>query len=183
MLDALLRNWTKPALAALARKIARRGPAVALAGLTLGLVALPLFALGFYLAGLGVLLASRVVSALAAGAARETGNTAALAAGFAFDAVVLAGVPFAFALGDPTRALSAVFLIFALSANTASAFAFADSDGLARGLVGSFEVLIAIAFASVFPERFALIAYVLGVLCFVAAGARLAPHVAQGRSP
>lgn len=182
MLDALLRRWTKPVSAAAARKIAGRGPAFALAGLAFGLAALPLFALGYYLAGLGVLLASRLVSALAAQAARETGNPALLAANAALDAVVLSGVPFAFALNDPARALPAVFLIFALSANTASAFAFADSDGLARGIVGTLEYLIAVALASVFPERFALIAYVLGVLCFVAAGARLAPHVAQGRS-
>ena len=156
--------------------------AFSLAGLALGLVALPLFSLGFYLAGFGVLLASRLVSALASAEAREMGNTAQFAANSAFDAVVLSGVPFAFALGDPDCALAAVFLIFALSANMASAFAFADSDGLARGIIGTLEYLIALALVSVFPERFALIAYVLGVLCFVAAGARLAPHVAQGRS-
>ena len=183
MLDALLRKWTKPAFAAVARRFVRTGALFSLLGLALGLAALPLFAFRFYPAGLVLLLASRPVSALAAAAARETGNTAALAANFAFDAVVLAGAPFAFALADPPRALAATFLIFAMSANTASAFAFADSDGVARGMIGQFEILVAIALASLFPEWFAVIAYVLGFLCFAAAGVRLAPHVAQGRSP
>ncbi len=36
--------------------------------------------------------------------------------------------------------------------------------------------------ACVFPDRFALLAYGLGVLCFVAAGARIAAWIAQWRT-
>lgn len=182
MLDALLRRWTRPLFDAAARRHAGRGAAFTLAALVLGLAALAFFASALYPAGLVLLLVSRPLAALAAASARLEDRTDLLAAAFALDAVVLAGVPFAFALADPSHALAATFLIFALSANTASSFAFADAEGVARGLIGPFEILIGFTLVALCPAWFGPIAYVLGVLCFVSAGARLAPHVAQRRS-
>ena len=133
----------------------------------------------YYLFGLSLLLLSRLQAGFAAVTARGSEAANRLALVCVFDAVVIAGLPFAFALGDPTRALACVFLTFALSVNIASAFAFATGDGPVRGGIWNTEIIIAIAFACVFPDRFSVIAYVLGVLCFVASGARVAVGIAE----
>jgi hypothetical protein len=92
--------------------------------------------------------------------------------GAAFEVMFLAGVPFAFALDAPGSALSASLLLFGLIASaTASLFANAGR-GLATGDVAI--GIIASALACLRPDWFALIAYMLALACFVAAGARIA---------
>jgi hypothetical protein len=135
---------------------------------------MPAIALRAYLPGLALVLLSRPISGLAAAAARQSG-TAALSS--VLDSIFFAGLPFAFALADPSRALASVFLMFALAAHSASFFAFPQT----RGWIGNFELVIGIALACVFPDLFAIVAYVLGVLFFVAAGGRIAAWI--GRSP
>lgn len=173
MLDALLRRLTEPALEAVARRFSANALVFAFAGLALGLAALPAIAMRFYLPALAVVVVSRPVAGVAAAAGRQSGQGDGLVS--VFDAICFAGVLFAFALADPSRALAAVFLMFGLTAQWASALA------LGRAWLGNFEILVAIAIACIFPDRFAIIAYVLGVLCFVAAGARIAALVAQRR--
>ena len=175
MLDAVLGRWTRSALSAAALWLPLKPWMFSVAALVLGLAALPAIYLGAYRVSIGLLLASRPLSILATTKARAVGDIDMLAGNCLFDVVVFSGVPFAFALGDPTRALAAVFLIFAMSVNTASQFAFADADGPGRGLIGNLEILIGFGLACVFPDQFPLVAYVLGVLCFVAAGMRIAP--------
>lgn len=174
MLDAFLRRLTGPALDAVARRFAVNAPALAFLGFAIGLAALPAIALKMYLPGLALLVLSRPVSALAAAAARQSEQGDRVVT--AFDAICFAGVLFAFALADPSRAMAAVFLMFGLAARLASALM------SARSLIGNSEILVAVAIACVFPDRFAIVAYVLGVLFFVAAGARIAASIAQGRS-
>lgn len=176
MLDALLRRVTGPALDAVARRFSPDALVMALAGLLVGLAALPVLSLHYYLPGLALLLLSRPLAALSAAAARLYGETGLY--GAVFDAVVLAGMPFAFVLADPSRGLAAAFLMFGLVAQTSSRIAFRET----RGLIGNFEILIAITIACVVPDRFGIIAYILGVLCFAAAGARLATGIVQRRA-
>lgn len=175
MLDELLRRLTEPVLDALARRIALNAAALAFLGLATGLAALPAIALHYYLPGLALLVLSRPIAGLAAAAARRSERGDAVVA--VFDAICFAGVLFSFALADPSRAMAAVFLLFGLAARLASELV------STRALIGNFEILIAVAIACFFPNLFPVVAYVLGVLFFVAAGARIAAHIANWRSP
>ena len=74
----------------------------------------------------------------------------------------LLALPFGFALAAPDRALAAMFLMFALSVLTV----------LGRGHVAVVTWLVAAAFliACIFPDHFSLLAYIIGVIAFIAAG-------------
>ena len=85
-------------------------------------------------------------------------------------AIAGAGLAFAFALAEPDRALAAMFLMFGLVARTA-ADAIAPTD---TGLIGKIELFVAFAVACLFPRWFSIVAYAFGILCFVAAGSRVA---------
>ena len=98
--------------------------------------------------------------------------------------------PFAFALAAPSRALAAMFLMLGLVARAAAATAAArlqDSGPILAGLeqasalVGKTELFVAFAAACVFPNWFSLIAYVVGILCFVAVGSRVAANAVSLR--
>jgi hypothetical protein len=87
------------------------------------------------------------------------------AAGLGSTALVLGlgqlALPFGFVLADPSRALAAMFLMFALTVLTVlrGGHVSAVTRGAAAGLL----------LAAVFPDRFSLFAYVVGVMAFVAA--------------
>jgi hypothetical protein len=176
MLDALLRRVTGPAFDAAARRFSPSAVVVALAGFLVGLGALPVVSLYYYWPGLALLILSRPLAALSAAAVRRDGGTSDF--GAVFDAVVFAGIPFAFVLADASRGLAAVFLMFGMVAQLSSAIAFRET----RGLIGNLEILVAITIACAFPDRFGIVAYISGVLCFAAAGARLATGIAEGRA-
>ncbi len=110
------------------------------------------------------------------------------------DLIFFAGLPFAFALADPARGLAAVFFVFGILASGASSLAFtvvAEEQGAAvtpRGytalgylarLMEDSEFFVAFAIACVAPQAFSVIAYIVGVLCFMTAGARIAFAVAR----
>jgi hypothetical protein len=82
----------------------------------------------------------------------------------------LLALPFGFALADASRALAAMFAMFALTVLTV----------LARGHVSVVTWLAAAMFllACLFPDRFSLLAYLIGVTAFVATG-----QGAAGRAP
>jgi hypothetical protein len=71
-------------------------------------------------------------------------------------------IPFGFAIAEPDRALAAMFLMLALSVLTV----------LRRGHVAAVTWLIAAVFllACIFPNYFSLLAYIIGVMAFIAAG-------------
>jgi hypothetical protein len=163
MLDAGLERLFGPALEAVARPVGRAATALALAAFVIGLAAVPLLAWNLLWAAGAVFVASRILAAIAS---RASAGNAFL--GPVLDAVNFAALPFGFALGDPERALPAVFLMFGLSAQSAATMRYG------RGFIADTELLIAFAAACVFPGSFALIAYIVGVLCFISAGARIA---------
>ncbi len=74
----------------------------------------------------------------------------------------LLAIPFGFALAAPDRGLAAMFLMFALTVLTV----------LGRGHVSVVTWLVAAAFltASIFPDHFSLLAYIIGVIVFISAG-------------
>lgn len=159
MLDAVLARLFGPALEAVARRVGRAATALALVAFVLGLAAVPLIAWNLLWAGGAVFLVSRLLAAIASRASAENASLGPVLA-----AVNFAALPFGFALGDPARALPAVFLMFSQSALSAVSLRYG------RGFIADTELLIAFAVACVFPDRFALIAYIIGVLCFVSAG-------------
>jgi hypothetical protein len=74
----------------------------------------------------------------------------------------LLALPFGFALADASQALAAMFAMFALTVLTV----------LERGYVSVVTWLAAGVFllACIFPDRFSLLSYLVGIAAFVAAG-------------
>src|SRR6202008_1991431 len=98
---------------------------------------------------------------LASRAVALVGRTDAPALAAKLAAIFLASLPFAFALADPTRALSALFALFGLAA-------LAGGSRIDAGRELICTLLLAIACAV--PSWFSLIAYGLGILSFIAVG-------------
>jgi hypothetical protein len=88
-----------------------------------------------------------------------------LAAGLASADMVLAlgllAVPFGFGLADPARALAAMFVTFALAVLTVL---------LKSVSVVHWAAAAAFILAAIFPDRFSLLSYLIGIAAFVAAG-------------
>jgi phosphatidylglycerophosphate synthase len=190
MLDAPLRKLSAPVLASAGARLpdlGASGDLVSAVAFAAGLAAIPALAAQHYWIGLALILLSRLVDALGdAAAPRATGRGAFL--DMTFDLIVFAGLPFGFALGDPSHALAACFLVFAIAASGSSAvFAAAQTSGstgrIVFGYVGRImedtELTLAFAVACIMPGWFGIIAYVAGVLCFLTAGARIALAVSR----
>lgn len=145
------------------------GPTMLIAvGVVIAMAAVPLLATGHSWIALAVLLIGLLVSALGRTAAPE--RIRALSA--TFDLIVFAGVPFGFALGDPSRAVAASFLLFGLIALGAASLIANTNRTLAE--TDRAACIVAFMLTCAFPVWFSLVAYVLGVSCFAAAGARIA---------
>ena len=191
MLDQYLRRSIEPLLTAPAGRIAAFGisaDSITAAGFVLGIAALPDIGHRDYLVGLGFIALSRLFDIADGAVARIKGPTAFGAyLAQVLDLVWTAGIPFAFALGQPDRSLAAMFLMIGLV--TRAAVLTADVRvkdgtlgtvlGLGGDLVGKTEIFAAFALACVFPDWFSIMAYVLGMLCFVMAGFRVAAAAQQ----
>jgi hypothetical protein len=161
MLDAVLGRILTRLLDAVASRIGARGKVLDIAAFCIGLGAVVLIARHFVWVGLAVFLAARLLAAVATHAAGDD-------AAEVFAVVAFAALPFAFALDAPVRALPAIFLLFGMIANAAARLKFGPSP------IGAAELFGAFLLAALLPDWFGLIAYVTGVLCFVAAGVRIA---------
>jgi hypothetical protein len=168
----ILYRWFETPLLHVSKRVAARGIAPAalmIAGIVASLLALPMIAEQDYEIGLAMFLLGRMVITFAvpAGDGGRRDDTPALV--FALDRVAYAGVPFAFALADPGRALASSFLLFGFVVAGAGSSA-------TRGIhvADAATCLVAYALACFLPDKFGLIAYALGITCFVVAGIRLA---------
>lgn len=167
MLDAILRRRAAPLIDPLAARIAalRIGADSVTASVAI-LSALAIFDIAHrdYLVALAVLAAGRVLDALDGPLARLRGPTqAGPMLDQILDLIAAGALAFAFGLAEPARALAAMFLMLGLVAR-----------GPARDAsVGKTEIYLAYGLALVFPDWFSLIAYAVGILCFVSAGVRL----------
>jgi hypothetical protein len=136
-------------------------------GLAIDVAPIPLIAMRHSWAAGAVLLASIFCGVLgrtnADGRWRDLSNT--------FDLIVLAGMPFAFALADPSRAIAACFLLFAIVTTVAASLFAQHLPRLETTdrLVG----VAALVVACVMPQWFSLIAYAVGLAAFIAAGMRV----------
>jgi hypothetical protein len=160
MPDLSLRRWFAVPLAHAAQRAAASGLSAVMllaAGLVVGLAALPSIALGHSWLGLACIVLSRIPTLVGAAGARD------LAA--RLSAIFYGSLPFAFALADPGRALAAAFALFGFVA-----FVSVERIDAREEIVGT----LAFAAACVFAGWFSLIAYALGIACFIVAGMRLA---------
>jgi hypothetical protein len=140
-------------------------------GLLTGLAGSILIAVQHPVAGLAALLLGWLLlgwSGLVA--ARIEASGLAAQPRVAFEFIVYASIPFAFALAEPGRALAAGFLTFGIASLAASSAK--ESQGL--HVVEHGIARVAFAAACLWPNTFSIAAYVLGVLCFLAAGLRIA---------
>ena len=188
MLDAVLRRHAEPYAASLADRLAAlrvRSVGLTLAGFLCAIGAAVDIAHGHTWLGLGLLAAGGILNALGGPLARREGATAGrdylgVVLGLTADGLI----PFAFALADPGRALAAMFLMLGLTVRAAAAVGAARSSGWTGAMlelagIGRTELFIALAIACVFPDRFSIVAYTIGILCFIGAGSRVAAVMAE----
>ncbi len=195
-----LRKLINPPLEAAAAQFVRwrlDASALTAIGFIAGLAAFVCIATHKPLVGLGFIVLNRVLGEVAWPLARMTGAATFVAyLETVLDFVFRASIPMAFALADPSRALAATFvtLSFVGSGTTLLAFeVFAIARGLptegqdARvphengGLIERTAIAASFAVACVMPTWFSVIAYILGIGCFVAAGMRVAVAIEKLR--
>ena len=193
MLDPLLRRWIDPPLNQAGAWLARRGMsanAFSIAGLAIGLTAIPLLAWGHYEMALLVILLNRLIDGLDGAIARSKGTTAF--GGYLdimCDMGFYAAVPLGFALARPDNALWAALLLASFVCTAASFLGRAvlavqrgePDDGArgrksffhAAGLVEGTETIVAFVLFCLFPGAFPWLAGFFAVLCLWTAVARV----------
>ena len=193
MLDPVLRQWIDPPLDRTGVWLAHRGlsaNALSLAGLAIGLLAVPLLAYGHYAAALVVISVNRLVDGLDGAVARQRGATAF--GGYldiVCDMAFYAAIPVGFALASPGNALWAALLLASFVCTASSFLARAvlaanrgePDDGArgrksffhAAGIVEGTETIIAFVLFCVFPTAFPWLAGLFALLCFWTAAARV----------
>jgi len=159
-------------------------------GFAVGLVAAVLIISGYFLAAAATILLSRMCDALDGAVARQTQVTDA--GGFldiALDFLFYAAIPLAFAFYDPLQnALPAAVLLAAFIGTMSSFLAFAvlaakrNMTNLAYpdkafyflgGLTEATETLVFLIAMCLWPQQFALLAYVFSALCAVTTFSRI----------
>ncbi len=193
MLDGKVRQIIDPALDRMGGALAAAGisaNSVTFAGLATGLAAALLIAFEAYLAGLAVLLISRLADGLDGAVARHSGTTDLggfldIVSDFAF----YGAIPLGFIFADPAaNGVAGAVLIFSFYVNGASFLAYAimaEKQGLTTmargskslyfttGLAEGTETIAVFCAFCLFPTAFTPIAYVFAAICFVTAGARV----------
>jgi len=193
MLDRVAIRLLRPALERTARSLQRRGvhaDQVTLAGFAIGMASAVAIAAGRPLAGLALMMASRLCDGVDGALARLTRPTDR--GGFldiTLDFLFYAAIPLAFAVADPSaNALAAAALLAAFigTATTFLAFAaLAAERGLTNaaypdkgiyylgGLTEATETLVCFAAMCMWPAHFAAIAWVFVALAAVTTATRV----------
>ena len=193
MLDRFATALIRPTVDATARALVRAGVranTITVSGFSIGLGAAVLIAIHAYSMGLAAIFISRICDALDGAVARQTRTSDA--GGFldiALDFVFYASVPLAFAVADPAaNALPAAALLAAFVGTSSSFLAFAvlaAKRGLASlaypdksfyflgGLTEATETLTCFSAMCLWPQHFALLAWVFTGLCTVTTATRI----------
>ena len=193
MLDRFAIRLIAPVLAPVARQLVRRGISadqITLAGFVIGLLAAALIAQRFHIAGLALLLLSRLCDGLDGAVARQTRCTDR--GGFldiTLDFVFYAAIVLAFAVAEPAvNALPAAVLLAGFMGTGSSFLAFAviaakrhmastlypaKSFYFLGGLTEATETLLFLTAMCLWPAHFALLAWVFAGLCAVTTATRL----------
>ncbi|MDR3527891.1 MAG: hypothetical protein P4L57_11475 [Rhizomicrobium sp.] len=151
MIDPILQRFSAPYIERFAGVIEKRGTLLSLAAFLISLAGAALVTRHFVWAGLGVFALGVVLGALS----RQPLD-------FLFAPVRSAAMVFAFALENPERAVSLIFLLLGFSAVAVV------RTRLGPGLIGEGEALLLFVLLAFFPSG--LVAYGAGILCFVAVG-------------
>lgn len=184
MFDARLRPLIDPPLNALGRGLVRLGVTAnqaTVAGAVFGAAAGAAISQGWYLPGLGLVLASRLLDGLDGAIARASRTTDF--GGYldiVADYVFYVAVPVGFGLANPAHLVPALVLVGAFNLTAVSFLAFASiaarrgletrahgiksffySTGLAEGA----ETILAFVLACLWPGAFPVIAYGFAALC------------------
>ncbi|MDO8905365.1 CDP-alcohol phosphatidyltransferase family protein [Hydrogenophaga sp.] len=193
MFDRAIQQAIKPALTRAARVLLGWGvgaDALTFAGFAIGMGAALAIALQQFMAGLALLLLSRLFDGLDGAVARATTPTDR--GGFldiTLDFLFYAAIPLAFALADPAaNALAAAVLLAAFIGTGSSFLAFAAVAEKRRltpvafpdksiyflgGLTEATETLLAFAAMCAWPQHFSAIAYGFAVLCGITTALRI----------
>jgi phosphatidylglycerophosphate synthase len=196
VLDATIRRWIDPPLDRLGGALARLGlgaNAITVAGFVIGAAVWAALAVSAYPLALALILANRVADGLDGAVARRRGTTDL--GGYldiTLDFFFYAGVPFFFAVGRPGDALPAAFLVFSFVGTGSSFLAFAAvaaRRGLTTaargrksiyylgGLTEGAETILLFVLICLLPDRFALLAWGFGGLCWITTASRVAAAV------
>lgn len=193
MLDGWAKPKIDPLLMLLAERLDRAGVsanAATLAACGVGLMAAGAIAAGYMLAGLALLLLSRLGDGLDGAIARIRGRTDL--GGFldiVLDFVFYGAIPIGFALADPAQnAVAAAVLVFSFYVNGASFLAYAvmaerrkletgargqKSLFFTTGLMEATETIAFFVAFCLFPAWFPLLAFAFAALCFYTALSRI----------
>lgn len=194
MFDARLRPLIDPPLDAIASTLEKSGLSanfVTVLGFGVGLGGAVTIAYGELLLGLILILINRVLDGLDGALARRLGPTDF--GGFldiVLDFLFYSAIPLSFAVLAPgDNAVAAAFLIFSFMGTGSSFLAFAvvaAKHGLSTeirgrksfyylgGLTEGAETIAFFIACCIFPERFAMLAYIFGALCWVTTATRIA---------
>ena len=175
-----------PPLDAVGRRIAAAGISantLTLGGFAVGLLAVPLLAVGAYGAGLAAILINRLADGLDGAVARSAG--ASDLGGYldiVCDFLFYAAVVFGFVLAAPENRLPGAFLLFAFIGTGSSFLAFAvlaarrgietrargaKSFYYVGGLTEGAETIALFVALCLFPGAFGLLAWLFGAACWV----------------
>ncbi|MDP2015298.1 CDP-alcohol phosphatidyltransferase family protein [Hydrogenophaga sp.] len=193
MLDRLIQQSLKPLLTRVARTLARAGAgadALSVIGFALGMAAALSIVWQHFMAGLVLLLLSRLMDGLDGAVARLTQPTDR--GGFldiTLDFLFYASIPLAFAVADPVHnALPAAVLLASFMGTASSFLAFAivaakhnlastefpdKSFYFLGGLTEATETIAAFVAMCLWPQWFAPIAYGFAALCAITTALRI----------
>lgn len=193
MLDGWARRRIDPALNGIARQLVRIGAtpnAITIASCLIGLAAAGAIASGYLIAGLVLLLISRLGDGLDGAVAKITGSTDF--GGFldiVLDFVFYGAIPLGFVLLDPAaNSIAGAVLIFSFYVNGASFLAYAvmaekrgettDARGakslfFTTGLAEATETILFFVAFCLFPGWFAVLAYAFAAITLYTALSRI----------
>ncbi|MCH7370571.1 CDP-alcohol phosphatidyltransferase family protein [Aeromonas sp. MR16] len=192
MLDRHIIPLIRRPLAALAAPLCRAGMSanqISLTGFAIGMLALPLLALGLHDWALLTILLNRLLDGLDGAVARQTGITDC--GGFldiTLDFIFYAAVVLGFALSAPANALPAATLLFAFMGTGSSFLAFAIMAGkrgienpvyhhkslyYLGGLTEGSETIALFVLMCLWPGAFGPLAYGFALLCGITTLTRL----------
>jgi phosphatidylglycerophosphate synthase len=201
VLDGAIRKVIDPLLDRSGTALARCGlnaNAITVGGFLVGVGAWVALALTIYPLALALILLNRIADGLDGAVARRLGPTDL--GGYldiVLDFLFYSGVPFFFAVGRPETALPAAFLVFSFVGTGCSFLAFATvaakqgwttearghkSIYYLGGLTEGTETIALFVLISLLPDRFALLAWVFGSLCWITTASRIAAAVGAFRA-
>ena len=196
MLDKTARRLVDPVLDRIAvRLVAMRIPAntITIGGCLIGAAACVAVAIRNYPVAMALILLNRLADGLDGCVARRTRATDL--GGFLdilLDMIFYSGVPFAFAVADPSRWLPAAFLIYGFVGTGCSFLAWAVISGkrddqseresrksfvYSVGLMEGTETILFFCLMCLLPQQFAVLAWIFGILCWLTTVLRIAAAV------